>query len=74
MTPREYDLLAAFLHHPRQALSREQLLQQVWGYGFEGESNFIDVAVKELRRKMEVGGRSRLVQTVRGYGYTLREE
>lgn len=72
LTPREYDLLGLFLRHPRQALSREQLCQQVWGYAFEGESNFVDVAVKELRKKMEAGGRSRLIQTIRGFGYALR--
>ena len=74
LTPREYDLLVFFARHPHQALSREQLCQQVWGYAFEGESNFIDVAVKELRRKLEEGDRPRLVQTVRGYGYMFREE
>jgi two-component system, OmpR family, response regulator MprA len=73
LTPREYDLLTAFLEHPRQALSREQLSQLVWGYGFEGESNFVDVAVMDLRRKLEAGSRPRLLQTVRGYGYALRE-
>lgn len=73
LTPREYELLAFFVHHPRQALSREQLSQHVWGYAFEGESNFVDVAIKELRRKTEAGGRPRLIQTVRGYGYALRE-
>ena len=73
LTPREFDLLVAFLRHPRQALSRELLAQLVWGYGFEGESNFIDVAVKELRAKLEAGGRPRLLQTVRGVGYILRE-
>ena len=74
LTPREYDLLAVFLRHPRQALSREQLCQHVWGYAFEGESNFIDVAVKDLRKKLEAGGHPRLLQTVRGHGYALREE
>jgi two-component system response regulator MprA len=74
LTPREYELLAFFARHPNQALSREQLCQHVWGYAFEGESNFIDVAIKELRRKMEEGGKPRLIQTVRGYGYALREE
>jgi two-component system response regulator MprA len=74
LTPREYELLLLFLRHPRQALSREQLCQQVWGYAFEGESNFVDVAVKELRKKLEAGGRSRLIQTVRGFGYAFREE
>lgn len=74
LTPREYDLLTVFLRHPRQALSREQLCQQVWGYAFEGESNFIDVAVKELRKKLEIDNSSRLIQTVRGHGYALRED
>jgi two-component system response regulator MprA len=74
LTPREFELLSVFMHHPRQALSREQLCQQVWGYAFEGESNFIDVAIKELRKKLEAGDHPRLLQTVRGYGYALREE
>jgi two-component system response regulator MprA len=74
LTPREFELLTVFLRHPRQVLSREQLCQQVWGFAFEGESNFVDVAVKELRRKLEIGDRPRLIQTVRGYGYALREE
>lgn len=74
LTPREYELLVFLARHPRQALSRDQLCQHVWGYAFEGESNFVDVAVKELRRKVEVSGRSRLIQTVRGYGYALKEE
>jgi two-component system, OmpR family, response regulator MprA len=74
LTPREFDLLEVLLHHPRLVLSREQLCQQVWGYAFEGESNFIDVAIKELRKKLEVNGLPRLVQTVRGYGYALRDE
>ena len=74
LTPREFELLIMFLRHPRQALSREQLSHQVWGFEFEGESNFIDVAVKELRKKLEASGHPRLIQTVRGYGYALREE
>ncbi len=74
LTPREFELLALFLRHPRQVLSREQLCQRVWGFAFEGESNFVDVAVKELRKKLSAGDRPRLIQTVRGYGYALREE
>lgn len=74
LAPREFDLLAVFLRHPRQALSREQLCQSVWGYAFEGESNFVDVSVFELRKKLEAGGGPRLIQTVRGFGYALREE
>lgn len=71
---REFDLLEVFLRHPRQVLTRDQLCQSVWGYAFEGESNFIDVAVKQLRRKLETDARPRIIQTVRGYGYALREE
>jgi two-component system, OmpR family, response regulator MprA len=73
LTPTEFELLETFLRHPRQVLSRIQLCQQVWGYAFAGESNFVDVAVMELRRKLESGGHPRLIQTSRGYGYALRE-
>jgi two-component system response regulator MprA len=72
LTPREYQLLVTFLHNPRQVLSRDQLARQAWGFPFRGESNFVDVTVKDLRRKMEVGGRQRLIQTDRGFGYSLR--
>ncbi|HLG74708.1 MAG TPA: response regulator transcription factor [Chloroflexota bacterium] len=74
LTPREFNLLLTLARHPRQALSREQLSQMVWGYAFQGESNFVDAAVKDLRRKMEEAGEARLVQTVRGHGYALRED
>ena len=74
LTPREFDLLTMFVRHPLQALSRTQLSQQVWGYDFGGKSNFVDVAVKELRKKLEISGHPRLIQTVRGFGYALREE
>jgi two-component system response regulator MprA len=74
LTPHQHELLEVFLRHPRQALSRDRLCQSVWGYSFEGESNFVDVAVKELRKKLEADGYPRLIQTVRGYGYALRED
>ncbi len=73
LTPREYELLHCFIRHAKQALTREQLCQQVWGYAFEGESNFIDVAVKELRKKLEAERQSRIIHTIRGYGYALRD-
>lgn len=73
LTPHEYELLALFLRHPHQVLSREQICQRVWGYTFVGDSNFVDVAVMELRRKLEKDGGKRLIQTVRGFGYALRE-
>ncbi|HVA24424.1 MAG TPA: response regulator transcription factor [Chloroflexota bacterium] len=72
LTALEHDLLVVFMSHPREALSREQLCELVWGYPFRGESNFVDVAVMDLRRKLETGGKPRLVQTLRSHGYTLR--
>jgi two-component system response regulator MprA len=72
LTAREYDLLELFLRHPRQVLSREQILQDVWGFDYLGDSNLVDVRIKYLRDKLELGGRSRLIQTVRGAGYALR--
>jgi two-component system response regulator MprA len=72
LTAREYDLLELFLRHPRQVLSREQILQEVWGFDYLGDSNLVDVRIKYLRDKLESGGRSRLIQTVRGAGYALR--
>jgi two-component system, OmpR family, response regulator MprA len=73
VSPREYELLLLFIRHPRQALSRDQICQQVWGYAFEGESNFVDVAIKELRKKLGDGPNERLIQTVRGFGYMLKK-
>lgn len=72
LTAREYDLLELFVRHPRQVLSREQILQEVWGFDYLGDSNLVDVRIKYLRDKLEVGGRARLIQTVRGAGYALR--
>jgi two-component system, OmpR family, response regulator MprA len=74
LTPTEFELLTTFLRHPRQVLSRNQLCQAAWGYAFDGESNFVDVAVKDLRKKLEADGRPRLIQTLRGFGYALRED
>ncbi len=74
LTPKEYDLLHFFLRHPRQVLTRESILQEVWGYDFNGDDNVLDVYVGYLRTKTEAGGEPRLVQTVRGVGYVLRGE
>ena len=74
LTAKEFDLLRYLLRHPRQALSRDQILQEVWGYDFGGEDNVLEVYVGYLRKKSEAGGESRLIQTVRGVGYALREE
>jgi two-component system response regulator MprA len=68
----EYELLAYFLRHPNQVLTRDQLMERVWGYDFVGESNVLEVYVGYLRRKLEEDGQPRLIQTVRGAGYVLR--
>ena len=68
----EFELLAHFLRHPDQVLSRDRILERVWGDDFGGESNVIEVYVGYLRRKLEADGRPRLIQTVRGVGYVLR--
>jgi two-component system response regulator MprA len=72
LTAREYELLELFLRHPRQVLTREQILQDVWGFDYLGDSNLVDVRIKYLRDKLESGGRERVIQTVRGAGYALR--
>ncbi|MFB4310194.1 response regulator transcription factor [Actinomadura sp. GTD37] len=72
LTRTEYMLLEMFLSHPRQVLTREQILETVWGFDFEPASNSLDVYVMYLRRKTEAGGLPRLVHTVRGVGYVLR--
>ncbi len=74
LTSKEYDLLRYLMRHPRQVLSREQILQEVWGYDFGGDDNVLEVYIGYLRRKTEADGESRLLQTVRGVGYVLRED
>ncbi|MDQ7030199.1 MAG: response regulator transcription factor [Ardenticatenia bacterium] len=74
LTPKEYDLLELFMRHPRQVLPRELIYERVWGYDFGGESNLLDVYIRYLRNKLEAGGEPRLIHTVRGVGYVLREE
>ncbi len=73
LTTREYELLEFFMRHPRQVLSRDQIFEQVWGSDFLGGSNLIDVHVMRLRDKLEAGGEPRLIHTIRGAGYSLRE-
>ena len=74
LTSKEFDLLYYLIRHPRQVLRREQILQEVWGYDFGGEDNVLEVYIGYLRKKTEAGGEPRLIQTVRGVGYVLREE
>lgn len=73
LTAKEFDLLEYLLAHPRQVLSRNQILEKVWGYDFMGDSNIIEVYIRYLRLKLEANNEKRLVQTVRGVGYVLRE-
>jgi DNA-binding response OmpR family regulator len=74
LTTTEYELLKLFLEHPRQVLTRDVIYQRVWGYDFEGESKVIEVYVRYLREKLEAGGEPRLIHTVRGAGYVMRDE
>jgi DNA-binding response OmpR family regulator len=74
LTAREFDLLELFMRHPRQVLTRDIIYDDVWGYDFDGESNIIDVYIRYLRTKLEANNEPRLLQTVRGVGYALREE
>jgi DNA-binding response OmpR family regulator len=73
-TAKEFDLLELFMRHANQVLTREVLYDRIWGYDFGGESNVLEVYIRALRQKLELGGASRLIQTVRGVGYILREE
>ena len=73
LTARGFTLLEYFMRHPRQVLTRAQISRAVWGSDFLGASNLIDVNASYLRERLESGGRPRLIQTVRGVGYALRE-
>ena len=72
LTKIEFDLLELFLQHPRQVLTRDQILDLVWGYTFDSGTNSLAVYIGYLRRKLEENGESRLIHTVRGVGYALR--
>ncbi len=74
LTAKEYELLELFMRNPRQVLTRDVIFDRVWGYDFGGESNIIEVYVRYLRQKTELEGVPRLIHTVRGVGYVLREE
>lgn len=74
LTAKEYELLELFMRHPRQVLTREVIFDRVWNYDFGGESNIIEVYVRYLRQKTEAGDAPRLIHTVRGIGYVLRED
>ena len=74
LTAKEYELLELFMRNPRQVLTRDVIFDRVWGYDFGGESNIIEVYVRYLRQKTESEGEARLLHTVRGVGYVLREQ
>ncbi|HYL43792.1 MAG TPA: response regulator transcription factor [Ktedonobacteraceae bacterium] len=73
LSPTEYELLALFLRRPRQVLTREIILDRVWGMDFEGSSNVMEVYIGYLRAKLEAEGEPRMIHTVRGVGYVLKE-
>jgi two-component system response regulator MprA len=74
LTVTEFNLLHMLLRHPRQVLERRQILNDVWGYDFGGDDNVLEIYIGYLRKKLEAEGGPRLIQTVRGIGYVLREE
>ena len=74
LTAKEFDLLELFVRNPRQVLTRERIMDAVWGFDFGATSNVVDVYVGYLRQKLEDGGAARVIQTLRGVGYVLREE
>src|SRR5699024_10507838 len=74
LTPREYDLLLHLLKHPNQVLTREQLLDAVWGFDYFGDTNVVDVYIRYVRKKIDRSGKTPLIQTVRGVGYVLKEK
>ncbi len=73
LTAKEYELLELFMLNPRQVLTREVIFDRIWGYDFGGESNIIEVYIRYLRLKTESGSEARVLHTVRGVGYVLRE-
>ncbi|MHA7965294.1 response regulator transcription factor [Paenibacillus sp. CAU 1782] len=73
LTQREFDLLAYLLRHKRLVLNRDQLLTEVWGYDYAGNTNVVDVYIRYVRKKVDEGFAAELIHTVRGVGYVLRE-
>lgn len=73
LTTTEFNLLLLFMRHPRKVLTRDVIMEHVWSYDFEGESNILEVYVRYLRAKLEAMGEPRLIHTVRGAGYVLKE-
>ena len=74
LTAKEYELLELFMRHPKQVMTREVIFDRVWGYDFGGESNVLEVYIRYIRQKLEAEDEPRLIYTVRGVGYVVREE
>jgi DNA-binding response OmpR family regulator len=72
LTTTEFNLLLLFMRHPRKVLTRDVIMEHVWAYDFEGESNVLEVYVRYLRSKLEANGEPRVIHTVRGVGYVLK--
>ncbi|HEY9899407.1 MAG TPA: response regulator transcription factor [Pantanalinema sp.] len=73
LTPKEFDLLSCLIQQPYKVLHRERIIESVWGYDFDGEANILEVYVSHLRQKIERSGAPKLLHTVRGIGYVLKE-
>ncbi|MFP7169255.1 response regulator transcription factor [Terribacillus sp. 7520-G] len=74
LTPREYDLLLFLMKHEKQVLTRDQLLERVWGFQYAGDTNVVDVYIRYLRKKIDADEKHKLIKTVRGVGYTIKDE
>src|SRR5579884_622037 len=74
LSTKEYQLLLLFMRHPRQVLTRDTIMDQVWGYDYSGESNVLEVYIGYLRQKLEASGETRLIHTMRGTGYVLKSQ
>lgn len=74
LTPKEFDLLHYLMEHKNQVLHRDQMIQDVWGFDFIGDTNVVDVYIRYVRKKIDHGYKKKLIKTVRGVGYCIREE
>ncbi|KAE8558063.1 MULTISPECIES: response regulator transcription factor [Paenibacillus] len=74
LTPKEFDLLLYLMEHKNQVLHRDQMIQDVWGFDFVGDTNVVDVYIRYVRKKIDHGYKKKLIKTVRGVGYCIREE
>ena len=73
LTPREFDLLVYLMKHKKQVLTRDQLIEEVWGYDYMGDTNVVDVYIRYIRQKLDHGYENHLIHTVRGVGYMMKD-